>query len=347
MKLARLLMASVAASSFAAAALADDLCSYDPPLPLAAGAQADPAAIRNDAEGITIAYLPMGTEFNYHVALGEGIKQVADSRDDVEMFLLSPYSGSDLAGQMGMLQDVTARADVDAIVLISFDEAALAPLVKEAVAAGKAVVIVNSDIPNFPTPVHGVVGVNQRAVNKALAEWAIQQAGGEGRRVGILDGEPGYLATERAGGFTDGIAGSTWEVKARINGGWSVEKGNTAAMDLLQANPDLQVIYASNDYMALGATLATKALGREDLTILGYDGDTGALEDIAAGGMDATSDTSPVIMGRKAACFAIDLIEGKTPGGYVNTPTRIVHAGNAVEVLQKPEDLFPKPSKAY
>ena len=119
MKLARLLMASVAASSFAAAALADDLCSYDPPLPLAAGAQADPAAIRNDAEGITIAYLPMGTEFNYHVALGEGIKQVADSRDDVEMFLLSPYSGSDLAGQMGMLQDVTARADVDAIVLLT------------------------------------------------------------------------------------------------------------------------------------------------------------------------------------------------------------------------------------
>ena len=347
MKRARLLMMSVAASSFAAAALADDLCGYAAPTALAEGAQADPATIKNGVDGINIAFLPMGTEFNYHIALGEGIKQVAYSRDDVDMFLLSPYSGSDLAGQMGMLQDVTARADVDAIVLISFDEAALAPLVKEAVDAGKAVIIVNSDIPNFPTPVHGVVGVNQRAVNKALAEWAREQAGGEARTVGILDGEPGYLATERAGGFTDGIEGSNWTVKARINGGWSVEKGNTAAMDLMQANPDVQVIYASNDYMALGASLAAKALGRDDLTILGYDGDTGALEDIAAGGMDATSDTSPVIMGRKAACFAIDLIEGKTPGGYVNTPTRIVNAANAVEVLQKPDDLFPKPSKAY
>jgi ribose transport system substrate-binding protein len=107
------------------------------------------------------------------------------------------------------------------------------------------------------------------------------------------------------------------------------------------------VIYASNDYMALGAVLAAKALGREDVMILGYDGDTGALEDIAAGGMAATSDTSPVIMGRKAACFVLDLLDGKTEGGYVNTPTRIVHAGNAVEVLQAPEDLFPKPSKEY
>jgi len=347
MKFARLLVMSVAAGVFASAALAQDLCGYDPPTPLAEGTQADPASIKNNVDGINIAYLPMGTEFNYHVALGEGIKQVADSRDGVSMFLLSPYSGSDLAGQMGMLQDVTARADVDAIILISFDEAALAPLVKEAVNAGKAVIIVNSDIPNFPTPVHGVVGVNQRAVNKALAQWAREQAGGEARIVGILDGEPGYLATERAGGFTDGIEGTNWTVKARINGGWSVEKGNVAAMDLLQANPDIQVLYASNDYMALGAALATKTLGRDDVTILGYDGDTGALEDIAAGGMDATSDTSPVIMGRKAACFAIDLIEGKTPGGYVNTPTRIVHAGNAVEILHHPEDLFPKPSKAY
>lgn len=330
-----------------AGAASAEMCDYASPTPLNEGAQAELSTISNGVDGYTIAYLPMGTEFNYHVALGEGIGSVADTRDDVDWFLLSPYSGSDLAGQMGMLQDATARPDVDAIVLISFDESALAPLVEEAVNAGKAVVIINSDIPDFPTPVHGVVGVNQRAVNHALADWAMEQAGGEARKVGILDGEPGYLATERAGGFTDGIEGTNWELVARINGGWSVEKGNTAAMDLLQAHPDIEVIYASNDYMALGAVLAAKALGREDVTILGYDGDTGALEDIAAGGMAATSDTSPVIMGRKAACFVLDLLEGKTEGGYVNTPTRIVHAGNAVEVLKAPEDLFPKPSKEY
>ena len=50
----------------------------------------------------TIAYLPMGTEFNYHLALYEGIKSVPGA----ESFLLSPYSGSDQAAQLGMLQDV-------------------------------------------------------------------------------------------------------------------------------------------------------------------------------------------------------------------------------------------------
>ena len=347
MKLRQTLLTSAAALAIAGGAWAEEMCDYAAPSALNDGAQADTGTIKNDQKGITIAYLPMGTEFNYHIALGEGITDVTDARDGVDSFLLSPYSGGDLAGQMGMLQDVTARADVDAIILISFDESALAPLVEEAVNAGKAVVIINSDIPDFPTPVHGVVGVNQRAVNHALADWAMEQSGGEARKVGVLDGEPGYLAKERAGGFTDGIEGTNWELVARINGGWSVEKGNTAAMDLIQANPGVEVIYASNDYMALGAVLATQALGRDDISILGYDGDTGALEDIAAGGMTATSDTSPVIMGRKAACFVLDLIEGKTDGGYVNTPTRIVHQANAVEVLQAPEDLFPLPSKEY
>lgn len=330
------------------AALASNECAYNTPTPLKAGAQADAASVKYGGGDINIAYLPMGTEFNYHVALGEGIKSITDPAEGVDSFLLSPYSGSDLAGQMGMLQDVTARADVDAIVLISFDESALAPLVKEAVAAGKLVIIINSDIPDFPTPVHGVVGVSQRKVNAELAKWAMEQNKGEARKVGVLDGEPGYLATERAGGFTDGIKGSNWTVAARINGGWSVEKGNTAAMDLLQANPDLQVIYASNDYMALGAALAAKALGKGDLQIYGYDGDTGAMENIAAGeGITATTDTSPVIMGKQAACFVIDMLKNKKGGGYVNTPTRIVNKANAVEILKKTDELFPKPAKAY
>lgn len=339
----KLLAAAVAAVAFGAAAPARAQ-GYPAPKPLAQGAQATTGTLKFGGGTPTIAYLPMGTEFNYHVALYEGIKSVPG----IKHFMLSPYSGGDQAGQMGMLQDVTARKDVDAILLISFDEHSLAPLVKKAVEAGKAVVIINSDIPNYPTPVHGVVGVNQRAANKALAEWARQQAGGAARKVGVLDGEPGYLATERAGGFVDGIKGSNWTLVARVNGGWSVEKGNTAAMDLLQANPALEVLYASNDYMALGAALAARSLGRRNLTILGYDGDTGALENIASGeGVTATTNTSPVKMGRMAALFALDLLNRKSPGGYVNVPTEIVHKGNAGAVLRNGNELFPKPSKPY
>jgi len=293
--------------------------TYPAPVALKQGAQAGTETLKFTGGTPTIAYLPMGTEFNYHLALYEGIKTVPG----IKHLMLSPYSGSDQAGQLGMLQDVTSRKDVDAILLISFDEHSLAPLVKKAVDAGKAVIIINSDIPNYPTQVHGVVGVNQRLANKALTEWARKQANGAAKKVGILDGEPSYLATERAGGFEDGIKGTNWTLAARINGGWSVEKGNTAAMDLLQANPGIEVIYASNDYMALGAALAAKALGKKTLTILGYDGDTGALENIANGeGVTATTNTSPVKMGRMAAQFAVDLLNKKAKGDMSTYPQR-------------------------
>lgn len=322
-------------------------CTYAEPTALADGAQASLDTLKYDGSDINIAYLPMGTEFNFHVALNKGIEDItkAAEGDGIDSFMLSPYSGSDQAGQMGMLQDVSSRADVDAIVLISFDEQALAPLVTEAVNNGKAVVIINSDIRNYPTPIHGVIGVNQRAANHAIYDWAREQLGDGPRKVAVLEGEPGYLNDERSGGFKDGVEGTNWEIVSSVNGGWSVEKGNTAAMDVLQANPDVEVLFAANDYMAQGAALAAEELGREDLFILGYDGDVNALEDIYRGKIDATTNASPVIMGRQAACYAIDILKGKTKGGYVNTPTTIVYKDNVAEILSKPEDLYPAPSE--
>jgi ribose transport system substrate-binding protein len=316
------------------------------PQPLAEGAQASTDTIAYKDGKITLAYLPMGTEFNFHVALNEGIEDLTkkSDSDQLDSFMLSPYSGSDQAGQMGMLQDVTARPDVSAIVLISFDEKSLAPLVEEAVNAGKAVVIINSDIKDYPTPVHGVIGVSQRDANHKLYDWAAAKLGGETHKVAILEGQPGYLNDERSGGFKDGVATGKWETVASVNGGWAVETGNTAAMDVLQAHPDTEVIFAANDYMAQGAALAAEQLGRNDLMILGYDGDPNALEDIARGKITATTNASPVVMGRLAACYAIKLLNRQSTGGYVNTPTDIVTKDNVAQVLCNTEDMYPKPS---
>ena len=73
--------------------------------------------------------------------------------------------------------------------------------------------------------------------------------------------------------------------------------------------------------------------------------DVNALEDIARGKIAATTNASPVIMGRLAACYMLNILNGKTTGGYVNTPTQIVNKDNVKDVLCKTEDLYPKPSE--
>ncbi|MEZ2126306.1 MULTISPECIES: sugar ABC transporter substrate-binding protein [unclassified Sinorhizobium] len=318
---------------------------YPAPKPLQASAQA-PIKSFKGSKGAHIAYMPPATEFNYYIAIGEGIKKEAAKRG-IDTFLLAPQSGADINGQMGMLQDVITRG-VDAIILSTHDEHAAAPLVKRAVDAGIAVVIVNSDIPDFPAPVHAVVGYSQRKGTHKLGEYALKLTDGKPMIVGILEGQPGYHSTERVGGFVDAIKGSNFKVVASLDGKWNVEGGNAAAMDMLQAHPDIQLIFAANDYEIMGAAQAAKALGRTDLLLFGNDGDTGAgLEQIAAGNVTATVDTTPFVMGQIALAITADVLDNKYPGGWVETPTQIVDKNNVIDILRHPETLYPMPSKAY
>lgn len=334
---------AVGFAALASAAVAQD---YPVPVPLAEGAQAPIAAITPVNETFRIAYMPPATEFNYYIAIGEGIKSVA-AEEGVEVFMLAPQSGADINGQMGMIQDVLTQ-DVDAIIFGTHDEFAAAPLLKQAVDKGMAVVMINSDIPNFPTPIHGVVGYSQRNGTHKIADWAIETYGDKPLKVGIIEGQPGYHSTERVGGFLDGIEGNAnFDVVVSIDGKWNVEGGNTAGMDILQSHPDLDLIFAANDYMIIGASFAAKALGRSDIVLLGNDGDTSGLEEIAAGNVTATVNTSPFLMGKAAMHATIDALQGSYPGGWIETPTSIEDKDGAIAVLQEPEKLFPLPSKTY
>jgi len=107
------------------------------------------------------------------------------------------------------------------------------------------------------------------------------------------------------------------------------------------------MIFAANDYMIIGASFAAKALGRDDIVLLGNDGDTSGLEEIAAGNVTATVNTSPYLMGRAAMGATLDALAGTYAGGWIETPTSIEDQAGAVTVLQEPEKLFPQPSQDY
>ena len=325
----------------AGASLAID---YPAAKPLKEGSQADASKIAKH-DKVVIAYMPPATEFNYYMAIGEGIKAAA-AEAGVETFMLAPQSGADINGQMGMIQDAITK-NVSAIILSTHDEAAAAPLVKQAVDKGIAVVIVNSDIADFPTPVNAVVGYSQRAGTKKLGEYFLGKLNGGGAKIGIIEGQPGYHSTERVGGFLDAVKDKPGiEIKASVPGGWNVEGGNTAAMDLLQANPDVDTLFAANDYMIMGAALAAKSLGRQ-LKLLGNDGDTAGLEQIADGTIAATVNTTPFVMGEIAFQVTMDTLNGKFAGGFVETPTTIADKDNVMEFLKEADKLYPKPSKSY
>jgi len=97
----------------------------------------------------------------------------------------------------------------------------------------------------------------------------------------------------------------------------------------------------------MGVAQAAKSLGRSDIVLLGNDGDTACLEQIQQGGVTATVNTTPFVMGQIALRVTRDVLNHKFKGGFVETPTTIVDKGNVLPVLKKPEELYPKPSKQF
>ena len=315
------------------------------PVALKAGSQASCANRAFGGGKPRIAYMPPATEFNYYIAIGEGVKDQA-AKVGADTFMLAPQSGSDIDGQMGMIQDVISQK-VDAIILSTHDENAAAPLVKRAVDQGIVVVIVNSDIPNFPAAVHGVVGYSQRRGTYKAGMYVAGMFQGKAK-VGVLEGLPGYHSTERIGGYLDALSQFPgMEIVATLPTKWNVETGNSAMMDMLQAHPEIQVIVTANDYISIGAAKAAEALNRPDVANFGNDGDTTGLEDIYNGRWTATVNTTPFVMGQVVMQVTYDCLNGKYPGGWVETPTVIVDKTNAAQFLCHPETLYPKPSKTY
>jgi ribose transport system substrate-binding protein len=307
-------------------------------------AQASCADIVFDGEVATVAYMPPATEFPYYMAIGKGIEKKAEELGH-EVFYLAPLSDS-VETQMGMLQDVLIR-DVDAVVLSTHDEQAAAPLVRQIVDSGIPVIIVNSDIADFPTPIHAVVGYVQRGGTYKLGEYALETFGRE-HKVGLIEGLPGYHSTERIGGFVDAIDGvETMEIVQSLPGGWNVEGGNQAAMDMLQAHPEITLIMTANDYMSIGANAAAKALGH-DAIILGNDGDTQGLEEIHAGEWEATVMTFPFGMGETTMEVVHACLQGEPIERFFwEIPTEVVDQSNAIEYLRQPGRLYPPPSREY
>ena len=91
----------------------------------------------------------------------------------------------------------------------------------------------------------------------------------------------------RTGAFFDGVKSvdPNAELVTMLNGGGSTVKSMEVTLDILQSDPDVNIIFGANDEMALGALAACEQLGRGKMDngtplteiIAGLDGSSAAL----------------------------------------------------------------------
>lgn len=295
--------------------------------------QAKVQRTKTNQKEFRVVYMPPATEYNYYRTIGKGIEDY--SKDlGVKYNMLAPQIDNP-ANQFKLLKNVVSQDKADIIIFATHNPVLVAPMIKEAVSKGIVVVLVNSDVPDFNTAIHAVVGYNQRKGAKKMGEY-VSTLNKKKVNVGILEGAPGYHSTERVEGFLAGIKSNTnLKVVSNKNGGWNVVGGFNATLEMLKENPNIKVIFAANDYEIIGAMSAAKVLNKDGITFLGNDGDDAALEKISNQELDATLNTTPFEMGKASLQVAVDILKGKFDGGFIETPTEVVDSGNIKNYYKK------------
>src|SRR5262249_5792657 len=136
------------------------------------------------------------------------------------------------------------------------------------------------------------IGGDNYKIAQQAGKFTAEKLIPEGGQVAVLEGLPSSTpAVERLNGFKDAVkANPKIEVVAEQAADWLPDKAQTAFAAMLQAHPDIKMVYASNDMMAAGALLAAKGAGKE-VKIIGTDGlpgPAGGIQAVAKGDWSAT-----------------------------------------------------------
>lgn len=110
-------------------------------------------------------------------------------------------------------------------------------------------------------------------------------------------------------------------------------EGRSVMADILQSNPDVSIVFAANDDMALGALEAIKSAGVDlaDILVIGVDGTGDAVDSMLAGELDASVAQNSYQMGRTSVELAVELLDGGSIDARVDTGVTVVTAETAEE----------------
>jgi ribose transport system substrate-binding protein len=168
----------------------------------------------------------------------------------------------------------------------------------------------------------------------------LKKAGKPNAKIIELQGDAGgAVMMDRRDGFDGAVAASGAKIVHGPYAEYIRANAITAMQDLLQANPDVAVVYAHNDDMALGALKVLTEAGRKDVMVAGVDGLSEALGVMASGGnFIATSLNDPKYLGDVTIQVAEQIKTGHAVPHFVDAGTMLVTKSNVGSV--KHDALF-------
>jgi ribose transport system substrate-binding protein len=264
---------------------------------LAAGckpqSQSAPPAVAAPASQRLVVFSQCNNAEPYRAAQNEAMQRLWDAQPDVKLLIMDAQQDS--AKQISQIE-TAIRLAPSLLIVAPNERAPLTEVMGRAMQAGIPVICLERDIaqPNYTTWIRA----DNEAIGRLVGEFVVDRLKakyGEPRgRIVELAGLKGVEAEiNRSGG-----AHAVWKAYPKIEivteavANWLQSTAKDRMTEILSAVPQIDVVYARNDPMAMGAYLAAREKGREKEMIFvgvdGLEGEAGGIEKVRQGILAAT-----------------------------------------------------------
>lgn len=223
------------------------------------------------------------------------------------------------------------QAEADGILITPSDSSAIVPAIQQARDAG--IVVIALDTPTEPEDaVDATFATDNFRAGELIGEYAAAkfEESGEEPRIAMLDLAEGVsVGVLRHDGFLAGFGideGAEEIVGSEFTAGDQAQ-GRTAMENLLQRDPEINLVYTINEPAARGAFEAIEAVGRADeVMVVSIDGSCPGVEDVQAGRLAATSMQFPLEMAALGVEAIVNHAQSgeEVPSGFTDTGVQLI-----------------------
>jgi ABC-type sugar transport system substrate-binding protein len=256
-----------------------------------------------DSKAITLGFAQVGSESGWRTANTDSVKAAAKEAGFTLKFSDAQQKPEN---QISAIRSYIAQG-VDVIAFSPTVVKGWDVVLKEAKAKNIPVILTDrsietSDDSLYVTLVGSDFTDEGRRAAKIL-EKVLEKAGHKGAvKIAQLEGTTGSApAIERAKGFKEVMEAEhkdDWKIVASQSGDFTRAGGKQVMAAFLQSNPDIDVLFAHNDDMGLGAIQAIEAVGKKpgkDILIVTIDGVKDGFVAMSEGKINAIVECNPLL----------------------------------------------------
>ncbi|QEW01689.1 ABC transporter substrate-binding protein [Microbacterium lushaniae] len=261
---------------------------------------------------ITVGFAQTGSESGWRAANTESMKEAFSEENGFDLVFNAADNKQE--AQIAAVRNFINQG-VDAIVIAPITVDGWDDVLTEAKDAGIPVILEDRTVSASDDLYASWVGLDFEQEGKTAGEWVKENFDGKGANLVVLEGTTGSSAAlDRATGFDAAIEGTDITVMDSQTGDFTRDGGKKVMEGYLQKyGSDIDVLFAHNDDMGLGALDAIKAAGLvpgQDIQIVTIDAVKDGMTALANGEFNFIVECNP-LLGEQAAELVKKVLAGE------------------------------------